>query len=220
MKLLKWIFILIVAAFSIFFITEAINAGQCMLINQVPVNRYFWMFDSNVIKDLSIENTSANIKKSKFHFSYNYKNLYRYLIIEDSKFDNISLNEIKYLTTDIDKSNRYIASSEGFETWEVKHMSLTTNLCTNLSKKLIIFFDKKANISQHNLTNSITLEGTFESVLFKNENKKNQYLIKYDSLATNAILFYKPKDRLYIIIVTPFTDQIGIQNGIAILKLY
>ena len=220
MKKIRFLLLLIAIGIIIFFISKAINTSQCLLVDKIPESRYYWMFDSSITSNLKIENAAGNINKSKYRFLYNYNNQYRYLIIEDEKFDKISLTEIKHLTTDIDLNNRYIETSEGFETWEGnKHMGITSNLCTDISHKLILNFNKKAIIVQHDSIKSISLEGSFESILFKNENEKNQYLIKYDTLSPSKIIFYKPKNKLYFILVTPFKDDIDIQKGIKNLNL-
>ena len=178
------------------------------------------MFDSTVTNSLKVENATGNIKNAKYRFCYNYKNLYRYIIVEDEKLNNTSLNDITVLNTNINLKKSYIESSEGFETWEGnKHFTITSNLYGNFSNKLTLNFNNESKISKYNSLNSLSFKGLFEIVLFENENRNNQYLLKYDKMTESEIIFYKPNNKLYFILIIPFSDKINLQNGTSLLRL-
>ena len=215
MKSLKIFLAAIVIIILLVLIFNQVKVSQCILNDKISSDRYFWLFDGSVTNNLRIEDAAGNIKNSKFRFLYNYKNLYRYLIVEDEKFDKVLLDEIEHLQIGLNPNKMSITSSEGFETWErKKHVSITSNLCTDQSDKLTLNFNKEAKIWQYDSLNRLLLKGKFESLLIKNENSKIQYLIKYDKETTSEIIFYKPKDRLYLILVIPFSDEIELGKGV------
>ncbi|MEO5944238.1 MAG: hypothetical protein ABIP30_16125 [Ferruginibacter sp.] len=221
MKKLKWILITLgIIIFCIFIFNRFSEISNCVLVDTNPTDKYYWMFNKSVIDDLVVESSVGNLKNRKYRSSYTYKNLYRYLIIEDSKFDKIFLTQLKFSTTEINTNTRYIETSEGFETSDSnKDVNIISNLCTDLSNKLTLYFNKQASISKYDLSNKTYFTGTFESFLLKNEKEKTQYFFRYDHPTMSEIIFYKPKDRLYFIIVIPFNNQIDLQKGVENLTL-
>jgi hypothetical protein len=53
----------------------------------------------------------------------------------------------------------------------------------------------------------------------ENENGEIQYLLKYDRLQKTSIIFHKPKNILYIVIVNSFSDTSEISEAISKLQL-
>ncbi len=216
MKSLKIFFAAILIIILLVLILNLVKVSSCILNDKVSSNRYFWLFDSSVTNNLKIENAAGNIKNSKFRFLYNYKNLYRYLIVEDKKFDKVLLDEVKHQQIELNPNKISIKSSEGFETWEGnKHVSISSNLCTDQSDKLILDFNKEAKILQYESLDRLSFKGKFQTLLIENEISKNQYLIKYDKETASEIIFYKSKDMLYFILVIPFNDKIDLAKGVA-----
>ena len=84
------------------------------------------------------------------------------------------------------------------------------------SNILLLNFSEDSKVAKTDTSNRISFTGLMKNILIQNDNKENQYLIKYDKPTQTTIFFYKPSNILYLIIINAFKgiegDDIGIEN--------
>jgi len=179
-------------------------------------NRYFWLFDSSKIVSLKCEYPLGNSAERKYRFLYTYNDRYRYWIIEDANLNTVTLNNISDTFSDVSSSKVYIDPSEINDVGWGGDMYFKSKLCIDSSNILLLNFSEDSKVAKTDTSNRISFTGLMKNILIQNDNKENQYLIKYDKPTQTTILFYKPSNILYLIIINAFKgiegDDIGIEN--------
>jgi hypothetical protein len=149
---------------------------------------------------------------SKYRAVYNYRDSFRYLILEDRKLGNLPLSKLKYALGDV--SSIDIQSKEGYETWlKGRHMAITSNLVSDSIRQVNLLFDSESILTETDSNSMRSLIGSFRTVKLLNENRRDEYIISFDKPTTCDLIFYKQKDKLYIILICPLIDGLDIKKG-------
>lgn len=182
-------------------------------------DRYLWLFDSSKTASLKCEYPLGNDGLKKYRFIYTYKNLYRYLIIEDAKLNNIALDKITDTLNAGSSGNDSMDPSEINDWYGGGHMYVQSKLCIDSSNSLQLNTGEPVRQVKPDSLQALFFNGFFKNVQIKNEKYERQYLIKYDIPTQTTVLFYKPQKTLYIIVVNPISSIQDQNNGIGNLSL-
>ncbi len=99
------------------------------------------------------------------------------------------------------------------------HIYFNSKLCIDSSNNLILNFDNDSKLEKSYALNRVSFTGTLKNLLIQNENKENQYFLKYDKPTLTSLIFYKPKNIIYIIIVSAFEGRKDSDIGLGNLNL-
>lgn len=182
-------------------------------------DRYLWLFDSSKASSLKCEYPLGNDYAKKYRFIYTYKNQFRYLIVEDDKLNNTSLDKITDTLNAVSSSRVYIDPSEVNDWYGGGHIYFQSKLCIDSSNRFLVNTGEKTTKIKNDALQTLYFKGLLKNVLLQNENYESQYLIRYDKPTQTTILFYKPKKILYLIIINPIANVHDQDDGIDNLSL-
>ena len=180
--------------------------------------RYLWLFDNTEKEMISCKYPLGNSAIEKYRYLYTYNNRFTYLIIEDSKLNGVTLEKVS-LDTMVKKITGDITPSELNDLFWVGHINFKSKFCIDSSNSLKISPSTFANFQVDNSLHNKIFRGQVKQMSIENENGEIQYLLKYDRLQKTSIIFHKPKNILYIVIVNSFSDTSEISEAISKLQL-
>lgn len=183
------------------------------------IHKYKWLFDSTITDSLECVYPLGSEAESNYQFIYTYKNQYRYVIIENRKNNNVKLNMITNDVIKLTSKNIKIDPSTYNDIGWGGNLLLQSQLCLDSSNRLKLNFNPGSTISKNDTLNYTVYKGLFQSVLIKNEKNTNLYFFKYNKPKQTSIVFYKPEDALYIILINSFDGVHGEDLGIKLLNI-
>lgn len=175
-------------------------------------HKYLWLFDSTKIEGVKCVYPLGNPKGEKYRFVYTYKKQYRYIILEDKNLNSVALNNIKDTVGSV-TSGIYISPSEGNKLGWGQPIDFSSKICIDPSNHLLLNFDADGKLKKTISSNRISFSGSFTTLLIQNENKNSQYVAKFSKPTQTTLLFYKPKDVLYVIIINSFSGQLDYNDA-------
>lgn len=182
-------------------------------------DRYFWLFDSSKASLLKCEYSLGNDSAKKYRFIYTYNNQFTYLIVEDDRLNGISLDRISDTLNRVSSFEVYMDPSEVNDWHGGRHIYFQSKICIDSSNGLIVNLGEPFTKFKNDSLRTLYFKGVLKNVLFQNESIENQYLVKYDNPTPTTILFYKPQNILYLIIINPFNGVHDTASGICNLSI-
>ena len=139
-------------------------------------DKYLWLFDSSKTSSLECEYPLGNDSAKKYRFIYNYKNQFRYLIVEDAKLNNISLDKITDTLNTVSSSKVYIDPSEVNDWYGGGHIYFQSQICIDSSNRLLINTGEQSTKIKNDTLQILCFKGLFKNVLLQNENYANLFI--------------------------------------------
>jgi hypothetical protein len=180
-------------------------------------DKFLWMFDSSIRSNAKCEYAIGNELIGKYRFLYTYEDKYRYVIFADSGINNVSLHKIDGVKNSAAFDMN--ASSENNEMGWGGDFQYQSKMCIGYSTNLTVNISSKGSVKRSGSSKSVQFSGLIENLAIENETHQTEYLIRLGKPILTNVIFYKPENILYIIIVNPFQTNPEDNNGISHLDL-